>query len=273
MSFRQLEVQTQAAPLNSGIGATLSKRGPGKARLSITFSEAVVGKANLQANEIIVMLGEGNDHGLLRLRYKRDGETGIVLDKKSSPKSEGHYYKLPLGHIPQFVDRAEPKRWCQWELLGGPLSEGLIEIVLPSWADETNPVKRKPETVRAPISLQATKPHAVPINGDPPAGRSALDKRPEQKLEDICDRYVLTTIEGKLLIALSKAPIVSREDLETFVWGDKQTDSTKLATLLNLLRGKIGRLGFEIINSRGFGWGLDKEARSVVQSLLGDVAA
>jgi len=276
MGFRRLVVAPSSPTTGTGISATLSKRGAKPARLGLTISTSTAAILGLEDGMLIeVLQGTEESHGLLRLALLAPGSDGGMVLKKTIG-TKGSWFRLALGVVPEFVDRAEPRKWCQWEKLDGDADEGFVEIVLPSWASDTRPGRR--DVVMAQVPLAATKPRAEPqraiaISGDPPAGRSALDRKGISAIDDLCSRYGLTPAEGRLLSALAKAPIVSRSDLERAVWDEEPTDSTKLATLLNLLRGKIGAIGFEIINSRGIGWGLNKEAAATVRVAMGEESA
>lgn len=84
------------------------------------------------------------------------------------------WFAVALGYVHAFVNRSETKKHCQNELL----DQGWLEIVLPSWADETGKVSRGAPASLPPVQRPSGKRDVAPgLMGDPPKGRSALDQR------------------------------------------------------------------------------------------------
>lgn len=179
MGFKRFSVERAAAPLGTGIAATLAKRGEKPARLGFSVSVAVAAQLGLKdGSKLMVLLGEGDSHGLIRFGFDV-GEAGdhAVVEKKRAAK--GEWFRIALGVVPGFVDRAEGRKWCRWEKLDDAGDGAFVEIVLPSWADETGPRAEARRLARSP----AIRPHE-PVRrepgrmpGDPPPGRSALDQK------------------------------------------------------------------------------------------------
>lgn len=171
---------TPAAPTAQGTGmsVTLQKMRSAPARLN--FSVSVKMAAELGWDDgapIVVQIGEGEHHGLLRLRRDPAGQVKVQRRVTGNGKVGGPYFRFSLGHLPQFVNRSEPRKWVQWERL----EEGWVEVVLPRWADETGPAGARARVV-PPLPVAVAKPSGQQLTanlmGDPPKGRSALDQRP-----------------------------------------------------------------------------------------------
>ena len=90
-------------------------------------------------DKIDVLVGNGDHHGIVRIRKDEAGEA--VCEELATKFT---YQRIKLGHQPQFVNRNTGMLWCKWEALDGE-DEGWIEIILPTWADETNPLRKKPD--------------------------------------------------------------------------------------------------------------------------------
>lgn len=299
MGFRKLVPQTAAKPLASGISATLRKGKANPARLWLTISSLVAAELCLSDGmEFDVLVGDGDNHGVIRLALLEKGAgEGFLLKKVHGAKAD--WFSLALGRVPQFIDRGEKRKWCNWERIEGPADEGFVEIVLPSWADETAPANK--ERVMAPVPLAATLPriggaarsaqngetaarsaqmektaarrdNTAAINGDPAPGRSALDAW-AIGVNEIIDRYGLSPQEARLLIALADGPSTTRQHLEKAVWGGAAPSDAALGIVMSALRRKVADIGFRIDNQRGVGWGLDAAARETVRVAMGRAAA
>lgn len=177
MAFVKATIQINPASVGTGIKASLRQTKKSAAMLSFVISETVakqIGWADKDGIE--VMIGEGEHHGLIRLR-KNKSTAQIEIERRETAK--GGWFSLKLGHQPAFVDRSETALWCQWE----KVEEGWIEIVLPKWADETAP-SRKAASVPTRIPVQPTAKQNVTasVMGDPPPGRrEMLQKMGEMK--------------------------------------------------------------------------------------------
>ncbi|NGP19314.1 hypothetical protein [Devosia aurantiaca] len=132
-------------------------------------------------DKLEVMVGEGEHHGLVR--YRKNNSVGSVDVVKRAGVHDSHYFTLTLGHLSAYVDRSEPKRWINAEVV----EDGWVEFVLPSWADETAPRKTgqaPAQTVPASRAIaeaanfkRPTRSVTAGMMGDPPAGRSALAEK------------------------------------------------------------------------------------------------
>lgn len=175
MPFSPFIVKPTTAKFNgTGFGASLAKTKTRQARLLLLVDRATAERLGWTARlHLAVLLGDGEQHGILRMRPESDGTAEVVAKKARG----GVFFQINLGHIDSFVDRREPKKWCQFE----PVEDGWTEIVLPSWADETGPAKRQrvaalPHHNPLALALPA-RASADRLPGDPPPGRSALDQR------------------------------------------------------------------------------------------------
>lgn len=180
MSFKTHQVVLPPpASAPTGIAASLQKAGSTRhARLVITLQDKTGKSLGFSdGDRIEIQLGEAEHHGLIRLR-KSDAGSAILKHRVSGDgtKRGGPYYQLQLGHIEQFVNRSEVRRWVQFEAV----EDGWIELVLPRWADETGP--NKPKALTGPASLPLPPPRTgrsvtAAAMGDPDPSRSALGQR------------------------------------------------------------------------------------------------
>lgn len=171
---------TPAAPVKDGTGVavTLQKMRSAPASLRFSVSVKVAGQLGWQDGALLeVQVGEGEHRGLLRLKASAAGVVPVKRRVTGNGKVGGPYFSFSLGHLSQFVNRAEPRKWAKWE----EIEDGWVEIVLPRWADETGPAGARarvapaqPVVVARPSGQQLTS-HLM---GDPPKGRSALDQQP-----------------------------------------------------------------------------------------------
>ncbi|MCR9122979.1 MAG: hypothetical protein NXH91_11980 [Phyllobacteriaceae bacterium] len=116
------------------VRASLMKPRGCAARLLITIkggTAEALGLAQGDEARVAVLIGEGEDHGLIRLR--RVEQDASIVTPCTTVKG-GHFWKFFLGHVDQFVDRTERSQACQHEFV-----DGWLEVVLPAWADETRP--------------------------------------------------------------------------------------------------------------------------------------
>jgi hypothetical protein len=174
MAFELAVVAIKPAGVGTGIKASLKKIRGGQAKLSLTLSgDAFTKLAWSNGDKIVVQIGTGEHHGLIRLQ--KNNSTGQAEYRVKDAVRGGRYGVLALGHQPAFVDRGEAARWCQWE----PIENGVIEIVLPKWADETGAKRRRPQAGLSPVPMSPRPASKVTsaLMGDPEPGRSALDQK------------------------------------------------------------------------------------------------
>lgn len=182
MAFVKATIEFKPASIGTGIKCSLRKGTKTAATISFSLNAAVAKAANIgDGDGIEVMIGEGEHHGLIRMR-KNNSSADTKADGRTTGK--GAFFLIKLGHQPAFVDRSEPSAWCQWE----KVEDGWIEIVLPKWADETAPNRKraggadiKPlfsaeQPRQPPLKAQPATPKNVTASlmGDPPAGRREM---------------------------------------------------------------------------------------------------
>jgi hypothetical protein len=176
MAFVKATIEIKSAQVGTGVKVALRRGKKSSAALSMTINETVGKKLGWQDGaKLEVLIGEGEHHGLIRLRKNASvGEAAV--QKRATAK--GAWFNIRLGHQPAFVDRSEASRWCQWE----EVEEGWVEIVLPRWADETAPNRKTAGEVRTAQGVQQSAPH-IPLKkqnvtaslmGDPPPGRREM---------------------------------------------------------------------------------------------------
>lgn len=134
MPFVPAQIEIKPASVGTGIKVGLRKlKNSTAARMTMYISARTATELQIaDGDKIEVMLGEGEHHGLIRLR-KNNSAGQAPVSKTGSGKVET--FRLSLGCQRQFVVRTEPTQWCQWEAV----EEGWFEVVLPKWADETAP--------------------------------------------------------------------------------------------------------------------------------------
>lgn len=137
MAFVKATINFTPASIGTGVKCLLRKGKASAAAMSFTINATIAKQANIgDGDGIDVMLGEGEHHGLVRLR-KNNSVANTKAEERTTGK--GAFFLIKLGHQPAFVDRSEPSAWCKWE----KVEDGWLEIVLPKWADETAPNKVK----------------------------------------------------------------------------------------------------------------------------------
>lgn len=136
MSFIKAIIDFKPANIGTGIKCLLRKGKNSPATITFTINAAAAKQANIADGDgIEVMIGEGEHHGLVRIR-KNNSAADTKAEERTTGK--GAFFQVKLGHQPAFVDRSEPSAWCQWE----KVEDGWIEIVMPKWADETAPNRK-----------------------------------------------------------------------------------------------------------------------------------
>lgn len=179
MAWTKFIVQTKvAAGSGTGVKATLRKSKTKPASLGLTLTDQVAAELGwADGDKLEVLIGDGAQHGLVRLRKNNSVGTAVVEGKKAIHDS--HYFRITLGNVSSFVNRSEGAKWVQFEKVD---EGGWVEVVMPSWADETAPKKGELPRVSPSIAVAANferprRDNTASIMGDPPAGRSALAER------------------------------------------------------------------------------------------------
>jgi hypothetical protein len=177
VSFHPFKVVSKAAGGGqTGVSASLKSLRGAPAKLSFAITAEKARELGWVDGDMLeVLIGQDEHHGLVRLRKNHSVGTARVSRRKAM--NDTTWFHVALGHVPAFVARSEPKKHCQNEVLDAAAG-GWLEIVLPSWADETGKVKRAP-VASSPVTTSArTGRDAAPrMMGDPPKGRSALDQQ------------------------------------------------------------------------------------------------
>lgn len=175
MAFVKARIEFKPASIGTGVKCSLRKTKRAPAALTFYISAARASALNIADGDgIEVLIGEGEHHGLVRMRKN---------NSTANTKAEAHnmgkftFFRIKLGHQPAFVDRAETGLWCQWE----SVEDGWIEIVLPKWADETAPNRKKPvDSGNAPaVNIKTTHNNidTRPLSERPLKAQPATPKR------------------------------------------------------------------------------------------------
>lgn len=181
MAWTPFKVTIDKPTVGTGVSVSLRKSKTGPAKMTINMrADQVETFGWADGDKLEVMLGEGEHHGLIRLRKNNSAAGSVVLAKRTAAR-DSTFYVAQLGHVPGYVDRSEPKRWVQFEAV----DEGWVEFVLPLWADETAPRANKSPAAPAPKSpitaaanfQRPNRSTTANLMGDPPPDRSALAAR------------------------------------------------------------------------------------------------
>lgn len=169
MAWAKAHIEIKPASVGTGIKVALRQSTKSPAKMSFSISETVGKKLGWSdGDKIEVMIGDGEHHGLLRLR-KNNSVGQATVERREAAK--GAWFSLKLGFQPAFVDRSEAAAWCQWEE-----ADGWIEIVLPKWADETAPNRKLHQAppVRPAQPAPARQSVTSSLMGDPAPGRREM---------------------------------------------------------------------------------------------------
>ncbi|NTS31299.1 hypothetical protein HQ945_08525 [Phyllobacterium sp. BT25] len=179
MAWVKAVIQFKPASIGTGIKATLRGKKTAILLLNIDMKSASALGVSDQ-DKVEVLLGDGPQHGMIRLR-KNNSVGQAIVEKKATGK--GDYFLIKLGHQAMFVNRVEPAKWCQWEKVQE--EGGWFEIVLPKWADETRQ-KVESKVAALPAAAAPKGPHerakafgtvTSRLMGDPEPSRSALAQK------------------------------------------------------------------------------------------------
>ncbi len=289
MAWEPFNVQTKApAYIGTGIGATLSKRKNSRrpARLSLSFNKLAIDALGLKKNDRFrVVLGSAEHHGLIRLvpvSAKDADKYCAILQERKFGRSSAIWFQMDLGAIETLVDRAEQKRWCQWEKLD--IDQG-IEIVLPSWADETRP--RLKTTISAtpqkhlPAAPTQKEPAAIASSqkflkdeGDR-AERSRENKRltDKRKAFKLADHFDLTDTQARMLEFLARTGTAEKEVMHAALDGDDPNggpDPKILDVQLSRMRPVLAHKGINIETRHGGHLQLEQGALMRIRAVLDD---
>lgn len=303
MSFTSFTVVTRPAATGTGFAASLKRIKGAPAVLTFTLREGVAAALGWGDGDVLaVQLGEEEHHGLVRLKPDAGGSARAVR-RVAGGRAAGAYLSVSLGHVPAFVNRAEPKKWCQFEAL----DDGWVEVVLPSWADDTG-IKRTRVALPSAATLMIAPRHGGGLSGrlpgDPPPGRSALDQMgvpptrgdarrqaeareaetmaddeaaEAQRMADYADRvadltrlFGLTRIEALYLDCLLDGRLKSKEALLAAGHEDGAEVEIKIVDVfIHKLRRKLKTRLVEIETVWGQGYRMSAEMIARVGGLLG----
>ena len=281
MPFEEIDIiETSAASgKKTGIAAGLTKMRGAPALLRFTLAPSVLDSAGFAAEDRFkALLGDGEDWGMIRLQKNKSGM--IRLDARHAMGGT-LYYMCSLKHRPEFVDRTEKAQPCQWE----KIDLATIEIVLPAWADETNP-HRKPKIKAEPPELGAARREAERLAQE---AREAQARREEREREDMKDamrevvaealgnedaealRDILkfTKTEKQVLAILCRSPgrVVSRDSMATLLYSadsDDPPDPKIIDVYITKIRNKLPP-SVSVKTVHGEGWKVTGEIRDLYE--------
>lgn len=173
MGFERAKIVFKAAAIGTGLKVSMAKVRGNSAKMKFSVNMAVAKELGWSGGDKLeVLIGNGEHHGILRMRKNNSVGDAEVVHRKAS---KGDYFQIALGHQAMFVDKTQSPAWCQFE----KVEDGFVEIVLPRWADETAPAKKPIASPPPAASTPIKRPAAVTgsLMGDPPPGRrQMLDK-------------------------------------------------------------------------------------------------
>lgn len=265
MAFEIIDI-IETASVATGVSAGLAKMRNAPALLRFSIRPGVFAEMGFaDGDRFVVMLGTGEDFGIVRLQKNKAGN---VKAKRRETGHGGHYFSISLRHRPEFVDRIEKARECQWE----KVDLTTIEIVLPAWADETNPEKRK-RIAGVPSSVMAGQREADRLRRereDADKRRGEMEAREEERekrrlVDELMNSsapefrtsLALTRSQKEMLtVLIAKAGrTVSRETLMQLLYDEKDSvEGDKVIDVqFSYLRKKLPP-AVNIENVRGVGW-------------------
>lgn len=312
MSFTPFVAQPKG-PAGSGFSAALVKMRSAPAALRFFLRISVATQLGWgDGDKLEVAIGDEEHHGLVRLRKAPTGTAEVRIRKTVGPAS---FAQIIIGHVPQFIDRTEKKRWCQFDLVedGADSSDtdaAWVEVVLPSWADETSGTKRQ-RVIAPPARPLAIAPPARSVvsvlAGDPPAGRSALANRGREptrgqarreaelrevpqhvvaeaaawnrraaddaKLAGLCEAFGLTLTEARVVVVLLDGAVHRREAIHDAAYGAEPGGGPELKIIdvfITKIRKKLTTRLVEIKTIRALGYQMEAESVARVMVLLDD---
>lgn len=289
----------------SGLSVALKKgKRDAVAKMIVYLTEKVSTEFNWPVGtKLEVHIGTETDHGLLRLRKNAEADGGATV--VSAGKGKFASIEVSLGFVPGFVDRDEPRQPCKYEDVG----DGFVEIVLPSWSDETHPTKPNVAlppvvTTREPLVTVKQRPilgrrmTSVPKFGDPPLDRSALVAGAAKRMEEQ-KRLQLAAEEGRRaseaasrageLPIEAKAPatkvpsamvkILARlldgqvHDLDELyqAMGSKAASTQIVRTTVSLSKAALRSHGIVLTSISGVGYQLTEESIKAARAVVREV--
>lgn len=172
MAFVKAHIEIKPASVGTGLKVTMRRGKKSAATMTISLNAGVAKQANIANDDKLeVMIGDGEHHGLIRLRKNNSVGEAVAVGRDTG---KGSFFLIKLGHQPAFIDRSGPATWCQWEIV----EDGWLEIVLPKWADETAPNRKSAPPAPAPRPAIPPAPQrqtvTAQVMGDPPPGRREM---------------------------------------------------------------------------------------------------
>lgn len=282
MAFVEIENVTKSpSAVHSGIAAGLAKLRVGRALLRFTVRPDAMRQIGWDANEAVsVLIGEGEDHGIIRLRKNKEG--AFRFFERSGMKAT-RYMMLSLGHRPEFIDRTEAAEPCQWEMVDADT----LEIILPKWADETAP-KKKVAISALPAPMKSMKEaglaeaaHIKEQRDTAMSVRTARELDEQRAAEDDFQRHLtaapkdewkhglgLTKSEAALLTILTDrfGRLVTKEQIYLRIYGDtldRAPDDKIIDIFICKLRPKLTGLDVKITTVWGEGYKIEGDLKSL----------
>lgn len=155
MAFEDVEiVLNKTKPEKAPCLASLRKLGkpnkPARASLYVAFQMDALADSGFGAGDRFkLQLGKNEHHGVIRL--KRDAQSNAQLIRRDYKYGGQSQLSLQLGCRPEFVDRREEPKAAEFKIIDADT----IEIKLPKWADETNPLLKAERDRQANIKQAA----------------------------------------------------------------------------------------------------------------------
>ena len=198
MSFVKASINiSYKAPGEVSTGIRAGIRGMKVPRLFLNITNKVVKDLNWQDGyRLEVLLGEGEHHGLIRLKV--DNENGSARLDEVKSAGDG-YFQVLLGNQPLYVQQTESPHDCQWE----EVEDGYVEIVLPKWADATRPVRNLAEITRDLEKAREVKAQKTPAA---PSRKELLEKQSR-----LLEQAVAEQQSKKPIAPTGRAPVVTRK--------------------------------------------------------------
>ena len=276
MAFEIIDI-VETKGTATGVAASLSKMRKAPALLRFSFKPAVFDELGFaEGDRFVVLLGTGEDFGIVRLQKNKAGKAKAV---RREVARGAYYFSISLRHRHEFVDRTEKSSDCQWE----KIDLTTIEIVLPAWADETNP-ERKKRIASVPASVAAGQREADRLRREQEEAeerRRQSDARDEEKEKKRLASEILDNSEPEFRASLGVTPLqreflkllvakagktVSRDSAMMFLYpdGNYPADDKIIDVMLSHLRKKLPA-SVTIETIWGGGWKITGDVSSLYE--------
>ena len=250
------------AHLGTGVTASLTKWSKSPfSTLSIGLNQIAIDQLEWNAKDRIeVQIGTQEHHGMIRLRRMKDGAIQLrAVGRKANA------VLVHLGPLQNFVARREFKQPCMWERIAG---EDAIEIVLPSWADETGPAKVKVALPPPPVDRGAATRALLEADEETAHhARSAREQTRTQQITNLCAFFDVTEVQAEMVLCVAVSAQISKKNVHSHLYGDRPDGGPEVKILdvqLSKCRRNLAARSVEISTRTQNYWSMERPSRDIV---------